>query len=374
MQAWFFQNSFQYTRDNAIKIRGRPETEVSIGDNVFAHEGLENDRGDDAIAIHDRDDLGPNKPIRLLPGNVINFDSYGRYGVCDIDGDGFDDLFLPTGKTWWFSSFGEFPWSYLTERTERIDQVRLGYFDNDLRCDVLTESGGEWVIASGGTGVWTSLGSFGAPLAEVAFGQFDPNFRDHRPGVTRRTTHAFWRMPDGEWRVTPLSAPDWQRVQRSSLPMSDLRFGDFTGDGVTDVLGVNGGRWAISESARGSWRRLNPNLGDDVTFLFIADLGHNNIDDILKLKTTVTSRGGGLFRIHYTWSVSDDGRSRWRDLKTYVWDTRKPILSGRAFAGRFGAAPGGGVVLTGPDRIGNFHSPAEKPAGASPDWQSLFSY
>jgi hypothetical protein len=371
VQSWFFKNSFQYRNDNAIKIRGRPHIEISIGDNVFPHEGLENDWGDDAIALDDRDDLDV---IKLLPGNVIDFDSYGRYSVCDFDGDGIDDLFLATGKTWWFSSFGEFPWSYLTERTERLDQVRLGYFDNDLRCDVVTESGGQWVIASGGTGPWTSIGSFGAPLAEVAFGQFDPNRRDHRPGATRRTTHAFRRMPDGEWRVTPLSAPNWQHVQSSSFLMSELRFGDFTGDGVTDVLAVNGGRWAISESARGSWRQLNPHLGDDVTSLFIADLDNNNIDDILKLKTSVASRSWGTYQITYTWYVSDDGRLPWRELKTYVWDTGQPILSGRAFAGRFGVAPGGGVVLTGPDRIGYFHSPAEEAVGASPDWRSLFSY
>ena len=371
VQAWFFQNSFQYIRDNAIKIRGRPHIQISIGDNVFPHEGFEHDEGDDAVALDDRDDLDV---IRLEPGNVIDFDSYGRYGVCDFDGDGIDDLFLPTGKTWWFSSFGEFPWSYLTERTERMDHVRLGYFDNDLRCDVLTESGGEWLIASGGIGAWTRLGSFGAPLSEIAFGQFDPSIRDHRPGVTRRTTHAFRRMPNGDWLVTPLSAPDWQPVQRSGFPMSDLRFGDFTGDGVTDVLAVTGGRWAYSESARGNWQQLNSALGDDVTSLFIADLGHNNIDDILKLKTTVVPAGRGVFRVTYTWYVSDDGRSPWNELKKYVWETRSPILSGHAFAGRFGVAPGGGVVITGPDRIGNFYSPAEKSRGASPDWTSLFSY
>jgi hypothetical protein len=42
------------------------------------------------------------------------------------------------------------------------------------------------------------------PLSEVQFGRFDPRARDHRPGVTRKTTHAFWRSPDGTWYVTPL--------------------------------------------------------------------------------------------------------------------------------------------------------------------------
>ncbi len=119
---------------------------------------------------------------------------------------------------------------------------------------------------------WTGIGAFGAPLADVAFGQFDPGRRDHRAGVTRRSTHAFRRLPGGQWQVTALSAPAWTNVQSSSFPMSRLRFGDFTGDGVTDVLGVNAGRWAISESARGRWRQLNSSLGDDVGTLFIADL------------------------------------------------------------------------------------------------------
>lgn len=223
---------------------------------------------------------------------------------------------------------------------------------------------------------WTSIGAFGAPLAEVAFGQFDPARRDHRAGATRRSTHAFRRLPNGQWQVTGLAAPAWTNVQSSSFPMSKLRFGDFTGDGVTDVLAVNGGRWAISESARGSWRQLNPSLGDDVSTLFIADLNHNNIDDLLKLTVSVAPLGQLVSRITYTWYVFDDGRSSWRELKRYVWDHTlgQPVLSGRAFAGRFGVAPGGGVLVTGPDRIGNFFSPAERAAGASPDWRSLFGY
>jgi hypothetical protein len=373
VQAWFFDNAFQFSNDAAIKIRGRPHLEINIGDNVFPHEGLEADAGDDAIHIDDRDDLDV---IHLRPGNVIDVDTYGRYGVCDFDADGIDDLFLATGKTWWFSSSGEFPWSYLTDRTERLEQVRLGYFDDDLKCDVLTRSGSDWVVSSGGTGSWTSIGTFGATLSQVAFGQFDPNHRDHRPGVTRRTTHAFRRLSNGEWLVTSLSSPDWTHVQSSSFPINRLRFGDFTGDGVTDVLGVNGGRWAISESARGSWEQLNPDLGDDVSKLLIADLNHNNIDDLLKLESSATSVGFSRLRVIYKWYVSDDGRSPWRLLKEYSFEqsASEPILSGRAFAGRFGAAPGGGVVVTGPDRVGNFFGPAETEVGARPDWRSLFGY
>jgi hypothetical protein len=373
VQFGFAENSFQYLNGAAIEIRGRPQIRVDIHDNVFPHEGLEDDEGDDAVHVEDRDDLDV---IHLGPNNAIDFDPYGRYGVCDFDGDGIDDLFLATGQTWWFSSFGEFPWSYLGARIERLHRVRLGYFDDDQRCDVLTESDGEWVVASGGTGPWQSIGVFEAPLSEVVFGRFDPRIRDHRPGVTRRTTHAFWRTPSGQWLVTPLSAPAWQPAQSSSFPLSQLRFGDFTGDGVTDVLAVQGGRWSISQSARGGWQRLNQHLSDDVRSLHIADLDHNNIDDLIRLERTERRVGNSDIEETFTWWVSDDGRSRWRKLKAYTSTharlaKRLPVFG---FAGRFGAAPGGGVLLIDHHRIGNFFSEAEIAAGTSPDWRSLFAY
>ena len=199
------------------------------------------------------------------------------YGVCDFDADGVDDLFLATRAGFWFSSFGEFPWSYLGPQKDKLENLRLGYFDDDKRCDVLAEDRGNWVISSGGTGRWHSIGSFGASLAEL------PSAGSTRmcgspPGVTRRTTHAFLRGSDGQWLITSLAQPDWQPVGSSSKPMRELRFGDFTGDGVTDVLAVVSGRWAISK-ARAPWRNLNRRHGDAVKSLHIADLNNNNIDD-----------------------------------------------------------------------------------------------
>ncbi|EHK53773.1 FG-GAP repeat domain-containing protein [Allomesorhizobium alhagi] len=369
VQSWFTDNAFQYRNDNAIKIRGKPHVAAYIRGNVFPHEGLEDDWGDDAIALQ------TTQNVDIGAGNIIETDTYGRYGVCDFDADGIDDLFLATRAGFWFSSFGEFPWAYLGPQKDKLSDIRLGYFDADQRCDVLAEDRGAWVISSGGRGRWHPIGSFGARLADVAFGQFDPNKRDHRPGVTRRTTHAFMRGADGQWFVTSLAQPDWQPVQSSGKPMGELRFGDFTGDGVTDVLSVDGGRWAISESARGTWRRLNQHHGDAVRSLFIADLNHNNIDDLIRLEV-IGGAAAGSGAAKLTWWVSDDGRGRWRRLKTYnfqaIFEGRLPSLFG--LAGRFGAAPGGGVLVGDFKRIGHFFSEAEIAAGASPDWTSTFEY
>ena len=188
-------------------------------------------------------------------------------------------------------------------------------------------------------------------------------------GTRYSTTHAFRRTQSGQSQVTPLSTRDWRDVQSSSFPMNMLRFGDFTGDGVTDVLAVQGGRWSISESGTGPWQRLNEYLDDDVRSLFIADLNNNNIDDLIRLeRVTVGSRAERADM--YTWFVSDDGRSPWRKLTSYTL----PIGGSPVFAdaGRFGAAPGGGVLLIDHNRVGNFYSEGEGVAGASPSWTSLF--
>lgn len=163
--------------------------------------------------------------------------------------------------------------------------------------------------------------------------------------------------------------------------MAELRFGDFTGDGVTDVLAIDRGRWAISESARGSWTRLNSDLNDPVRNLFIANMDpDDNIDDILKLdvQSTRTSFFGTTYIVtRAKWYRSKNGRGSWELWKSYEF--RYPaapefVGGGQGFVGRFGVAPGGGTMLIGPDRFGRFHSKAEIAVGAAPDWLSVFAY
>lgn len=366
-------NAFQYSAGAAISIRGSPRCGVEISHNMFPHHGLENDWGEDAVKLEYREDLDI---VKLGPDNTLDYNSYGKYAVCDFDGDGIDDLFLPTGASWWFSGMGEFPWRFLALRNERLEKLRFGYFDADTKCDVLTESDGAWVISSGGTGAWYRLSQNFAPLSEVQFGRFDPSERDHRPGATRRTTHAFWRTPSGQWKITTLTGPNqgWRDVQSSNAPMSALRFGDFTGDGVTDVLSVQGGRWAISESAAGQWHNLNPSLGDGVGTLYFADIDNNNIDDIIRLQYSAVPQGQSV-RETMKWEVSYDGRTSWKPLKAYSWMTQTPNMGALyVFAGRFGTAPGAGILTVDRGGIGRFYAPLEARVGAAPDWNSTFAY
>jgi hypothetical protein len=370
-------NAFQFRKDHAIKIRGKPRTRGFIANNVFPHDGFEDDRGDDAVALYSTRNMA-------FSGNEIEFDSFGKYGVCDFDADGIDDLFLATGASWWYSSLGEFPWSYMSAKRQRPDELRFGYVDNDLRCDVLTQRDGQLIYSSGGYGDWQSLGQFDAPLKEVTFGRFDPAQTDLRPGATRLTTHAFWQRSDTQWVIVPLAslsqaaAPPWQAVASSG---KKLKFGDFTGDGVTDVLAVVGGRWQISRSGMTEWQPLNSSLGDGVDSLQIANMDtDDNIDDILKLerKSKTIGMQNRLYEdTTLIWWRSKNGNQPWKKYSEhrFLFPISKEFVSPRlGFVGRFGIAPGGATLVIGNDRVGVFYSEAEKLLQRDPQFQSVFAY
>jgi len=366
-------NAFQYRKDNAIKIRGKPRTRGYFGNNIFPHEGFHKDKGDDAIALYSTKNIG-------FSGNKIGIDTFGDYGVCDFDGDGIDDLFLATGASWWYSSLGQYPWSYMNTKTERLSAVRLGYFDRDNRCDVLTERDGQLIYSSGGYGDWQVLGKFDAPLSEVTFGRFDPTQVDNRPGVTRLTTHAFWQRSNTQWSVASLASmsallpPVWKDVASSGMK---LQFGDFTGDGVTDVLAVVGGHWQISKSAQEPWHDLNTELGDSVSQLRIANMDtDDNIDDILKLERktkTIFLQGRQYEQTTLTWWRSKNGEKEWKVFSQYVFHfplSKESWPPRFGFVGRFGPARGGTLVI-GFDRVGSFHT---EPVGPDSDFRSKFAY
>lgn len=374
----FIGNAFQYHKDNAIKIRGQPAVSVMIRNNVFPHAAVEKWPGDGAV--YRRTETNTH----IGTGNQANVDTFGEYGTCDFDGDAIDDLFLATGRTWWMSSSGEFPWSWLADRIERLRDVRLGYFDADDNCDIMTQAtGGAWVISSGGRGAWTPIGNFGFPMAEVVFGQFDPRVRDSRPGSTRRTTDAFRRDVTGQWYVTPLSQVNWQPVGSSYKPLADLRFGDFTGDGVTDVLAVIGGKWNISESARVPWRRINALLGDGVRPLLVANMdADDNIDDLLRVDRSVTPVYGAhnivqSNKVRIKILRSRNGTSPWQTWQERSWHVAvdpRLVIPVWGFAARFGVAKGGGTMIITPTRHGDFFSAAEVARGVDPRWVTGMAY
>ena len=99
-------NSFWYSRDNAVKIRGTPVESpcgATVHYNTFRHSDL-----DDAV---------PRVRRRLCrQANQLGFKP--RVRVCLIDGDDVPDNFLPAGRGWWYQHSRQMHWTFIRRTNE----------------------------------------------------------------------------------------------------------------------------------------------------------------------------------------------------------------------------------------------------------------
>jgi hypothetical protein len=275
-------NAFQFTLANSFLLRGTPLYTATVSGNVFARSL------GDAVGTAGWGVSG----LLVTPENQAGTDSYSHYGVCDMDGDGYDDLFLATGNSWWMMSAAKQSWVFLNAYDNTIDRIALGDFQGTGRCDVFAEQNGEWLLSSGGSGAWQSLGHVGVPFDQLRFGHF----------TDAKRMEMFRRAPDGQWSLISPGFFDWTPLNSSSLPLSQLHFGNFNGKGTTDVVANVNGHWSMSVGGRCAWQPLNPTLSDSLDGVHIADLDGKGTDDIV--------RGGA----DGNWQVSVGGRTAWQPL------------------------------------------------------------
>ena len=102
-----------------------------------------------------------------------------------------------------------------------------------------------WQLSSGGTASWAPLAPYTFDADEVGFGDFDG---DGRTDVFRATGHRWYHSPGGAAPFVPGARMTEQSAQ--------LRLGDFDGDGRTDVLKTDGTQWFYSAGAASDWRPL----------------------------------------------------------------------------------------------------------------------
>lgn len=330
---WMFRNSFQYRKDYAINIRGTPRNFVEINDNVFDHGSL-----GDAIKRDGHADIGGS--------NRTGVDTYGKYGVCDFDGDGRDDLFLATGKTWWFSSMGKMQWTYLSNQSELLDEVGLADLNYDGRCDVFTVRGSVGAVSYSGTAQFMGLVqglAQGTTIEEFRFADFNND----------KKTDIFQRLPSGQWRVISPGVHGWRSLNTSGLPMSALRVGDFNGDGTADVLGHTGGTWSVSWGGITPWNSLNPSVTDSLENLLIGNVDGVPGDDVIRAVATSATT--------IRWDISSGGATPWQTLTTLTSEepaTSLPVVSARHFVGKFDEFPNSDLLVIEGNRLGRLFSHA----------------
>ena len=242
-----------------------------------------------------------------------------RFG--DFDGDGETDVFKAdeaTG-TWWWSRSGSEAWAILNpadpSRMVPITHLALGDFDGNDTTDVFystknTTGGstkGVWFWSKNGTSAWTTLNGPADDLLigvwDLAFGDFDGN----------GTTDVFRSdKTAGEWFWSEDGSEDWDTLNGAdatlAFAVSELGFADFDGDDKTDVFASAGGTWRWSSAGSASWSELSAK-DDARSSLAFGDFDGDGEDDVFKADGE-------------SWWVSLSGTEPWEGLIKSCYDLR----------------------------------------------------
>jgi hypothetical protein len=272
-EKYYQSPTFRDPRPN-FYLRGTPCLRVDLHHNVFRQSesaAIHENSEDDSRLVRTANIFGVDKPLNDL-------------AVGDFDGDGIDDMFVGTGAAWYFSSGGRAEWRLLNIMPDKASTLRFGDFDDDGRTDVVAVHGLIIDISWAGQSPWYPINSTATGVSELAVGDFDGD----RNADLFRTTGDSWEVAHGGRNWT-FYAPGRQRTR-------DLRFGDLTGDGKTDVVSTNTGRWKMMTRHNGTdeWVDLTVNLQGDWWGVVVANFVGNRRADL------AVSRFGD-------WWVSDAG-------------------------------------------------------------------
>lgn len=357
-----FNNTFFGTNRANYELRGQPCDSVDFGGNV---------------SLHNRDDTVHYTPVMILPpfpsSGVVNFiDNHfdsahpaDRLGVGDFDGDGREDLFMATGAAWYFSPGGAREWRYLSGNPAPLASLKFGDFDGDGRTDVVavgaTAGGSKLLVSWGGVSTWEQLNDAPGPITDLAVGQFVSDV----PGDRR--DDLFW-AEGFNWWVSSGGSASFQATQTSSKRVSELRFGDFNGDGLTDIFGIESDVWKVSYGATSTWTALPVSLTDSVAGLLVADFDGDGRADV--------ARASFVFNL-VSLSLSSGGAAGWTSHligSTSSCSLTFPVgqlFSAGAFAGvaRADGVAGADLLLWGAKDNNNFCI-VSSGTGAAERWSS----
>jgi hypothetical protein len=245
--------------------------------------------------------------------------------VGDFNGDGKDDIAarVPSDGSWQVltSSGTAFTASRFGRSNPTLSwsNVLAGDFNADGRDDLVGKrSDGAWVVAaSTGTSFSSTIWAFLSIDQFGTVGDFNADGRDDV--AVRNAANGSWRVLSSNGTAfTPLKFGTWD----ATASWSNVRAGDFNGDGRTDLVGQRGdGAWIVSTSAGTSFTTAVWGYLAVGQFATVGDFTGDGLEDVAVRNPT-----------NGAWRVLASDRSSFSSVKVGEWPTAKAWS--RAFATR----------------------------------------
>lgn len=359
------ENTMQYDKGNGYYLRGTPTIKTYAYNNFFAQPRLAGgDFLDGAFATYSTLLTNDSYTDTINSvNNTVKYDTYGKYKVCDIDGDGKDDLIQPAGATWWYSSQGKYPWTFLeSSYTQWDDLLTFTDFDNDGACDIVKLEPYTPAIELAANASFAYKPVIYNPIKKTKIDVGNVYFYDKNVRIGDFDGDGykdFFTAANNTWSMYSTRTKTWTVLNTSVYPVKKLAFGDFNGDKKTDVLGISDTQngWVVSWSGTSTWEKINNKLSSDIETFYITDMNEDGKDDVVLVKVEPKIRfspnplGGATTSIEgydITTYISQSGSEDWLKKSHYIphktgWEGEQSL---NYFVGKFNGIAGTDLLIT----------------------------
>jgi FG-GAP-like repeat/IPT/TIG domain len=243
------------------------------------------------------------------------------FGQSTVHAQGLVGVAPATGQ-WWVStstgaSFTAAPWATWSTGVSWVDG-QTGDFNGDGKTDIIAriqQSGQWWVgLSNGSSGFTTQLWGTWNPAinwSDVRVGDFNGDGKADLAGFDPATGNWWVSLSTGSSFTSPALWTTWA----SAVPWVNVFVGDLNGDGKADVIGQEYGQWWANVSSGtsfqptlwGAWAPPNPGALDWVD-VHLADLNGDGRADVI-----------GRYLETGQWWVSLSGKTGF--VSTSLWTT-----------------------------------------------------
>lgn len=324
-----------YRAWNNLVLSAAPLQHDILGDKIWTHDfdmhGLGGDGfggiGGDYVDIFENTFFGTNRHNFELRGAVCNYIEFHNNISLESQGDAlsFKDCEVPVVECAWPAAIAPNAWRISSDPQQfghsnpaasgqRV--LGVGDFDGDKDDDLFLATGTSWYYSPAGKTAWRFLSAKTETIHQLLFGDFDG---DGRTDVVK--------IENGQFMVSWGGISDWEvlnpnptggRLTLLPTATSAMAVGDFDGDKIPDIFWADGHTWWVSYGGTSVFTEVQ------TSSFTMADLrlGDFNGDG----RTDIFAVGSKDWEVSYAPSTGRGLFSPWRPLRTKLTDSVADLL------------------------------------------------